>query len=163
PPDARLPRVALALILLAAAFASWHAARLGTPMTYSSDSPDHVGTIRRMLAEGDPFPLDAFFRDAGRLGADPRKGLWHPEVALITRLSGLDPFDVWLLLPALIAPLYVLTMAGLGRLISGAPGAVIAAWALPLTYGGSLGTAALRETGFATKLADQLAIVALVA
>ncbi len=77
----------LLAVLLAAAFAAVHAARFGPPLGYLSDTPDHVGTLRRMLQSGDLFPADAFFRDAGRAGADPRKGLWHGIVALLAQLA----------------------------------------------------------------------------
>ncbi len=156
--ESTLGGAALAAVLLAAGLAAWHCARLGTPVTYYTDSPDHIGTIRRMLASGDAFPTDAFFRDAGALGADPRKGLWHPVVALLCRLSGVDPWPAWKMLGALIAPLFVLNAASFAWLLGGALPAAAGAWALLLTYGGSLSTVFLREAGLATKLADQLAI-----
>lgn len=155
---APLAPLALALVALAALMAAVHVGRLGTPLTYYTDSPDHIGTIRRMMASGDAFPTDAFFRDAGAHGADPRKGLWHPCVALIATLAGADPVDAWRLLGMLIAPLFVLNAAAFGRLVAGPAGAVVAAWVLFLTYGRSLGLPPLREAVFATKLADQLAL-----
>lgn len=165
-----------ALILAAAALAAWHAGLLGPPLTYYSDSPDHVGTIRRMMASGDAFPTDAFFRDAGPAGADPRKGLWHSQVGLVAGLAAVDPVVAWRLLAGALAGLFVLNAAALGALIGGggtpaprAPAgggwgsAVLAAWALLFTYGGSLAQPALREAVFATKLADQLALATTVA
>ncbi len=150
--------VALVAVLVAAALAAVHVARLGTPVTFYSDSPDHIGTIRRMMASGSAFPTDAFFRDAGPMGADPRKGLWHPIVALLCVVSGVDPWPAWRLLGAFTAPLFVLNAASFAWLLGGPRTAALGAWALLLTYGGSLSTVALREAGLATKLADQLAI-----
>ncbi|MEO5989623.1 MAG: hypothetical protein ABIU54_10410 [Candidatus Eisenbacteria bacterium] len=155
---ANLHPLAVASILVAAALAALHCARLGTPVAYFTDSPDHIGTIRRMLSSGDAFPRDAFFLDAGAGGADPRKGLWHPCVALIAYLAKVDPLPAWRLLAALIAPLFVLNAAAFAMLIGGSVAATVGAWALLLTYGGSLGTQYLREAVFATKLADQLAL-----
>lgn len=155
---ASLAGPALAAVLVAAALAAWHCARLGTPVTYYTDSPDHIGTIRRMLATGDAFPTDAFFRDAGTLGADPRKGLWHPVVALLCRVADVDPWPAWRLLGAFVAPLFVLNAASFAWLLGGGLTAAVGAWALLLTYGGSLTTVFLREAGLATKLADQLAL-----
>lgn len=160
PPLARGPVLAIAL---AAALAVLHTARLGAPLSVYSDSPDHIGTIRRMLASGDPFPRDAFFRDAGASGADPRKAFWQPQVALIARLARVDPVETWRFLPACAAPLFVLNAAALGVLLRGPAGAVATAWALLLTYGGSLGALPLREAAVATKLADQLALATAVA
>jgi hypothetical protein len=152
---ARLAMVALALAM---ATGAWHAGRLGTPLGISTDSPDHVGTIRRMLASGDAFPRDAFFKDAGAAGADPRKGLWHPQVALVARLAGVDPLAAWTLLPIVLVPLFVLNAAVFGFLLRGPPGAAVAGWAYLLTYGGSLAEQYVREAVFATKLGDQLAL-----
>ena len=156
-------RWALIAVLAAAGAAALNAAEIGTPVTYQTDSPDHVGTIRRMLETGDPFPVNAFYKDPGSAGVDPRKGLWHPQVALIARLSGTEPFDAWRALSALIAPLFALNAAALGFLIGGPLAAALAAWALVITYGGTLARGFLREAVLATKLADQLALAATVA
>lgn len=153
-----LTRAALVAVLLAALVAAVHCARLGTPVSYYTDSPDHIGTVRRMLASGDAFPTDAFFRDAGAAGADPRKGLWHPIVALIAKTAEVDPLAAWRLLAALLAPLFVLNAAAFAFELGGSAAAAVGAWALLLTYGGSLAAPYLREAVFATKLADQLAL-----
>ena len=153
----------LVLTLMAAAAACACAARLGAPLHSISDSPDHVATLRRMLEQGALFPNDAFFRDAGRAGVDPRKFLWHGEAALIARLAHVSALSAWRDLPALLTPLLVLNAAALGMLIAGGAGAAVGAWALLLTYGGSPAATPLRETVFAAKLADQLALAAAVA
>ena len=165
-PAARAPglsRAAVLAVLLAAAFAAVHAARFGPPLGYLSDTPDHVGTLRRMLQSGDLFPVDAFFRDAGRAGADPRKGLWHGIVALLARLAGLGPLATWRWLSALVAPFFVLNVAALGFLCRDSAGAALAAWVLMLTYGGGLGESPARQAVYATRVADQLALAATVA
>lgn len=150
--------LSMGFLLLACIVGALHAARLGAPLGLETDSPDHVGTIRRMVASGEPFPRDAFFRDAGEAGADPRKGLWHSGVALIAVLAKVDVIDAWRWLPALLVPLFALNAAVFGFLLRGPPGAAVAAWALVLTYGGSLAAQYLREAVFATKVGDQLAL-----
>ena len=145
-------------IALAALLAVVAVARHGPPLTYISDSPDHLGTIRRMLASGDPFPRDAFFRDAGPAGADPRKGLWHPCVALVCTIAHADPVDAWATLAAILAGLAVLTAAAFSFRLGGMLAAAAGAWAMLLGYGGGLGTQYLGEAVFATKLADVLAL-----
>lgn len=150
-------------ILLAALAAAVYCARLGTPLTFYSDSPDHIGTIRRMLETGNAFPTDAFFLDAGATGADPRKGLWHPVVAWICGAARVDPLSAWRWLSMWIAPLFVLNAAALGAMLRGPRTAALAGWALLLTYGGSLGSPYLREAVFSTKLADQCALAAVTA
>jgi hypothetical protein len=163
PPTPVWSRATLVALVAAAALGAWHAGRYGAPLGYITDSPDHIGTVRRMLASGDPFPTDAFFRDAGRAGEDPRKGLWHPQVALVSALSSTDPVVTWRWLPVALVPLFVLNMAGLGLLVAGRRGAALAAWMLLLTYGGSFANQYLREAVFSTKLGDQLMIATAVA
>ena len=151
-------RLVLAAVLAAAALALLHVALAPAPLSYSTDAPDHIGTVRRMMAEGDAFPTDAFFRGAGPSGADPRKGLWHPVVALVAIVAHADPLVAWQALAALLAALFVLNAALFGALVSGGAGMAIAAWGLLVTYGGSLMAQYLGEAAFATKLADQLAL-----
>jgi hypothetical protein len=158
-----LTRAAVAAVLLAAAFAAAHAARFGPPLGYLSDTPDHVGTLRRMLQSGELFPVDAFFRDAGRAGADPRKGLWHGIVALLAQLAGLGPLETWRWLNALIAPFFVLNIAVLGFLCRGSTGAALAALVLMLTCGGRIGHSPILQAVYATRIAEQLAVAAAVA
>jgi len=149
--------------VVAAALAAWHAGRMGTPVNYYSDSPDHIATVRRMLQTGDAFPRDAFFRDAGPGGADPRKGLWHPQVALIAALARVDPADAWLKLPGAIAPIFVLNAALFGWLSAATTGAVVFAWVQLIVLAGSLNWFPLRKAGFPTFLGDQLALATAVA
>ena len=158
-----LGRVSRWAILAAAGLSALFVLRVGPIETYVSDAPDHIGTVRRMLGSGDAFPKDAFFRDAGPGGADPRKGLWHPQIALLCRSADLDPLEAWNGLPPLIAPLTVLGAAALGLLISGSPGAAVAAWALLLVYGGSTAANPLRQMGYSSRLVDPLALAAVVA
>jgi hypothetical protein len=156
----RIGRVACAAIVLATAVAALYVGRLGPVAIHMSDGPDHVGTIRRIMVSGDAFPEDAFFRGAGPAGVDPRKGVWHPQIAVIGRLAGVDVLDAWRWLPALVAPLFVLNVAVLGLLAGGGAGAAVAAWALLLTYGGTLAETPLRQAVFSSRLADQLALAA---
>ncbi|HEY2955040.1 MAG TPA: hypothetical protein VGK89_07315 [Candidatus Eisenbacteria bacterium] len=162
-PSPGLGRAALVAIGLALAVASLHVARVGPMISYFSDAPDHIGTVRRILSTGLPFPHDAYFRDAGPAGADPRKGLWHSQVAVLSRLAGLDPLETWSALPVLVAPLVVLDAAALGLLVGGAPGAAVAAWALLLVHGGSTAANVLRQSVYPSRLVDPLALGAVVA
>jgi len=152
----RLRGAALAIVLLAAALAALHAGRTGTPVSYESDSPDHIGTIRRMIATGQAFPNDAFFRDAGPAGADPRKGLWHPQVAMIAMLAHVDPAATWIQLSAVIAPFFILNLAFLGWLARGGSGAAVFAVVQLVVLVGASHWWPLRKAVFATFLADQL-------
>ena len=158
-----LGRSATLAVLAAALLAAAHVARDGPPVSYLSDSPDHIGTIRRMLASHDAFPADAFFKDPGPTGADPRKGLWHPGVALVCALARVEPLPAWRGLSVLLAPLFVLNAAAFAFRFGGGLGAAVGGWTLLLTYGGGLSTSYLSEAVFATKLADQLALATITA
>jgi hypothetical protein len=153
-------RIAVFLIVLAAACAALYVGRLGALVVHQSDSPDHIGTIRRITASGDAFPQDAFFRGAGPDGVDPRKGAWHPQVAMLSRLARVDPYDAWRWLPALVAPMFVLNVAVLGLLAGRGAGAAIAAWMFLLTYGGTLAQTPLRQSVYSARLGEQLALAA---
>lgn len=161
-PERQLPigRVAAIATLVAAAagfsYVGWH----GAVDTLASDSPDHIGTIRRIMISGDAFPRDAFFRDAGVAGVDPRKGVWHPQVAVVARLASVDPHLTWRWLAVMLAPLFVLNIAALGLLAGGSPGMAIAAWMTLLTLGGTLEQSLLREAVYSSRVANQLAFAA---
>ena len=159
----RLGGLALLAVIAAATLASLHAGRIGAPVSYFSDSPDHIGTVRRMLQSGDAFPTDAFFKGAGPEGADPRKGLWHPQVALIAGLARVDPADAWLELPAVIAPFFIFNLAQLGWQSAGAAGAALFAWVQLLVLAGSVHWFPLCKAVFSTFLADQLCLATAIA
>lgn len=161
--EPRLSGAALAVVLLAAALASLHAGQSGAPVSYESDSPDHIGTIRRMVETGQAFPNDAFFRDAGPEGADPRKALWHPQVAMIAMLAHVDPAAAWIQLPAVIAPFFLLNLAFLGWLARGGAGAAVFAAVQLVVLVGASHWWPLRKAAFATFLADQLTTAAVFA
>jgi hypothetical protein len=158
--EARWSRWSRLALVVAVGLAVLHGARLGTPAGYYTDSPDHIGTIRRMMASGDMFPQDAFFADAGQQGADPRKGLWHPQVALVCLAARADPYDGWVGLATWLGPVLLLNMAALGFLAGGAGVAALAAWVLLFTLGGSLAEQYFREAVYATRMGDSLALAA---
>lgn len=153
---------ALAVVLVAAVLAGVHAGMLGTPVTYYGDSPDHIGTVRRIVETGNPFPADAFFRDAGALGTDPRKGWWHALVGAVARLAQVDAAATWIGLSAWIAPLFVLNAAALGWVAWGPAGAAVTAAMLFVLWAGNLQWFPLRKAVFGTFLADQMALAAVV-
>lgn len=163
PPEPRLRGAALAVVLLAAFLASLHAGQSGAPVSYQSDSPDHIGTIRRIVETGQAFPNDAFFRDAGAEGADPRKALWHPQVAMIAMLAHVDPAAAWIQLPAVIAPFFLLNLAFLGWIARGGAGAAVFAVVQLVVLVGASHWWPLRKSVFATFLADQLTTAAVFA
>ncbi|NNF08377.1 MAG: hypothetical protein HKN21_16570 [Candidatus Eisenbacteria bacterium] len=111
----------------------------GAAFRFTADGPDHVGMLREILASGKFLPTEAFFLEAGNLGADSRKGLLHPLWASWAKGLGFDPLKFWLILPGLTAPLgflggyLFLRGLSLGRAFALAGGALIT-----LTWNGGL-------------------------
>jgi hypothetical protein len=159
-PVSALPAWIVAVLAMGAA-ALWTAVT-GAPLAIDNDSYDHIASIGRMAESGVVFPLDAYYADAGVAGADPRKGLYHVVLALLVRATQLDPVVVWKLSSALLAPLLVLVAYVLTRRVaqSRAAGAVAAVLML-LVYGGGIGTLALREAPYSTRVADALSMLAI--
>ncbi len=154
---------ALALVAVAVLLVAWHVGSTGTQVSYYSDSPDHIATVRRIAESGVPFPTDAFFADAGAEGGDPRKGWWHAEVAHVARLARVDATDAWVGLSAWIAPFFVLNAAALGWLAAGPKGAAVNAIVFALFWIGNLTWVPFRKAVFGTFLTDQIALAAAIA
>lgn len=152
PGPAFLTRVAgyLSLGILAAA-----GLRGGATMRFTGDGPDHVGTIREILTSGSYFPTEAFHIGAGILGADPRKGLLHPVYAALCTLSGLDPVDLWMLLPIVTAPfLFAGGYLFLRGLRVRPAWSVAGAWILLLTWNHGLGSGLLSYSCFPNQVGE---------
>jgi hypothetical protein len=152
PGPALLTRIAayLSLGVLAAA-----GLRGGATMRFTGDGPDHVGTIREILASGSYFPTEAFHIGAGILGADPRKGLLHPVYAALCTLSGLDPVDLWMLLPIVTAPfLFACGYLFLRGLHVRPAWSVVGAWVLLLTWNRGIGGGLLSYSSFPNQVGE---------
>ncbi|MGH7726801.1 MAG: hypothetical protein ACREOU_15350, partial [Candidatus Eiseniibacteriota bacterium] len=162
-PDPRglLPWVLLAAwaLLMAAVFGT-----LGAPLMSNTDSPDHIATLRRMIDTREVFPLDAFFVDTGLFGADPRKGLYHAWVAIVSRASHVDPVATWQILPLVLIPTFVIAIyASTYALTESRMTGVMAAVLFPLLYGGGPGGTELREAVYSTRVGEVVALLAVAA
>jgi hypothetical protein len=84
---------------------------LGQPpfLDYRQDSLDHIGYVRHIGSENSLTPGGVLAppedADARAVKEDPRKGTFHPVVALAARMSAVDPIDAWRTLPAVFFPL----------------------------------------------------------
>jgi len=76
----------------------------GAPLAVSTDALAHVTAIRRSFEGGGILPTDIFYRGGDGTGWDPRMGLLHPLHALTCRLAGVDPLQLWRVLPAVFLP-----------------------------------------------------------
>lgn len=68
-----------------------------------TDAPDHISFIRRSLDGGALLPHDSFHREGDGTVLDPRKGLWHPVVALWAWQADAAPEVLWQALPGVLA------------------------------------------------------------
>ena len=126
--------------------------RSGAPRVRARIAPAHARQLLLRLARphrhdpahdggGRRVPGGRLLPRRGARRADPRKGLWHPAIATIATLAHADPLDAWWTLAALLAALFVLNAAAFAFLVGGSSAAAVGAWALVLTYGGSLAVA----------------------
>jgi len=68
-----------------------------------SDALDHISYVRRGIDSGKLFPGDSFHREGDGVGFDPRKGIWHPMMALWAFQGDTSVVALWRVLPAFIA------------------------------------------------------------
>ncbi len=105
---------AFAILLAVTAFLALAA---GSPLSLRLDGVDHVGAARLAGSVTPGFPAHAYHEHLGLAGSDPHRSLAHGLVDLLSRMSQLPHHRVWDLLPAVLAPLLLLSVYGLGRVL----------------------------------------------
>jgi hypothetical protein len=142
---------AMALVLLAA----------GGPLSIISDAYGHLIAIRRSLLGDAILPADIFYRGGDGTGWDPRNGFLHPLHAFACRLGGIDPVNLWRVLPAVFAPGVLFAVSRFLRAWTG-PGrrgdVALLAWVL---VGSGSGFLWLLRTGYPNHVAYPLSFLAL--
>ena len=142
---------AMVLILLAA----------GGPLGISSDTFSHLAAIRRSLLGNAILPTDIFYRGGDGIGWDPRNGFLHPLHAFVCRLAGVDPLNLWRVLPAVFAPGLLLAVSRFLRAWTG-PGRrgdlALLVWVL---VGSGSGFLWLLRAGYPNHVAYPLSFLAL--
>ncbi|MCX5752610.1 MAG: hypothetical protein NTW97_03055 [Candidatus Krumholzibacteria bacterium] len=145
------------LLLCAAALMLYR----GGMSLWSSDTYDHVGTIREIVEKREIMPGDAFYGGEQRLGPDPRKGLLHTCFAMISIITGIEPFQIWLWLPVFLLPILLCGyMAFTGALFKSRKIALLSSVLFVLCFGG-LDRSNLRMVGFPLFAAFQFYLIAL--
>ncbi len=94
---------AFALALLAAA-----GGVIERPWFGQADTFYHLAAVRSLLVTGRPMVTDPFYRLA-TLPLDPTTGVWHTELAVICRVTGLDVMWLW---PGAVAAGAAMTVLG---------------------------------------------------
>ncbi|MBU8923157.1 MAG: hypothetical protein KOO63_15165 [Bacteroidales bacterium] len=74
----------------------------------ATDAPDHLSYIGRSVETGRIFPSDSFFKSGDGGTFDPRKGMWHPVMALWAFLADTSPLFLWRMLPSFLSLFYLL-------------------------------------------------------
>jgi len=69
----------------------------------STDAPDHISFIGRSISSDTILPSDSFYREGDGTGFDPRKGMWHPVLALWTFQACSTPDYLWSMVPSFFA------------------------------------------------------------
>jgi hypothetical protein len=146
-------------VLLAAVF-TLVVAR-GAVFSWQTDSLDHVGTIREIGETDKIFPTNSFYAGEEGLGADPRKGLFHTAVAIVSIASGLEPYKVWIWLPGLLLPLLLLGFFVFCRELFDSNKTALVASVLFVLCIEALGRYVLRAAGYPAQVAWLLYLVAL--
>ncbi len=133
----------------------------GAVITYSSDILDHIGTIREIVEKRQIFPTNSFYAGEDGLGADPRKGLYHISLALLSIITNIEPYKIWIFLPALILPVLLCSYFAFAReLFRNNKIALIALILFLLCYGG-IGAEVKRAVGYPSRVAFQIYLTAL--
>jgi len=98
------------LVLLLAALCAGLALYGGGWLSHKADGFYHLAAIRRQIDTGTPLPQGLFYVYEEPLrGLNPTAGTWHLVLALFSLWSQIDMTWIWQYLPALIAPLLVLS------------------------------------------------------
>ncbi|HSG27431.1 MAG TPA: hypothetical protein VLA34_03050, partial [Candidatus Krumholzibacterium sp.] len=117
-----------------------------------TDAPDHISYVARSIETGRLFPGDSFFRDGDGGGFDPRKGTWHPVLALWAYQADTDAAFLWQVLPAFLVFFYLVAFWVFAReLLQSVPLALISSIFLLLLYRGG-GLEWLTKTGYSKNL-----------
>jgi len=145
------------LLLCAAALMLYR----GGISVWSSDAYDHVGTIREIVEKREILPGDGFYGGEQRLGPDPRKGLFHTCLAMISIITRIEPFQIWLWLPVFLLPILLCGyIAFTGSLFKSRNIALMSSVLFIICFGG-LDRSNLRMVGYPLFAAFQFYLIAL--
>lgn len=83
------------------------------------DSLDHLSYVRQILLDDSIQPTSVLYHGDDGIGVDPRKGFFHPLIAVVCRAAGVDPVTAWFWLPTMLGPLVGLMFFLFARRITG--------------------------------------------
>jgi len=116
----------------------------------------HIGFVRGIIAENTLAPDDLLappiYAVDGPGKTDPRVGAFHPVLAAVARLSGLEPLEVWRWLPVAAAPMAFLGFAAFAVALLPGAGYVAFALTLFLMFQGGIGREFFGTIGYGQHL-----------
>ncbi len=125
------PALLVALIVIVGALIL----RTGDPLTYTSDSPDHIAYIRTIATTHQVFPDRFYYPESGVLTRDIRKGMIHALWGAIDSLTGSpDVAAVWPLISLIGSVFLVVSLYCAGLALFGSAAIGLAASALFVLY-----------------------------
>jgi hypothetical protein len=109
--------------------------RTGDPLTYTSDSPDHIAYIRTISTTHQVFPDRFYYAESGVLTRDIRKGMIHALWGAINALTGSpDVAAIWPLISIIGSIFLVVSLYCAGLVLFGSAALGLAAAALFVLY-----------------------------
>ena len=91
-----------------AIFCSLLAFWTGPWLSHTADSFMHMAAVRRLINTGQVLNTGVYFAWESP-GLVPQTGTWNLALALLSSFSGMDITRIWLYLPALLTPVYILS------------------------------------------------------
>jgi hypothetical protein len=96
------------IIISFAIFCSLLALWTGPWLSHTADSFMHMAAVRRLINTGRVLNSGLYYVQEPS-GLDPGTGTWNLALALLSIFSGMDITRIWLYLPALLTPVYILS------------------------------------------------------
>jgi hypothetical protein len=124
--------------------------------SWDSDALDHLSYVRRGLDSGALFPGDSFYRGGDGVGFDPRKGIWHPMLALWAYQGDTQVELLWRMLPSFIAFFALASFLLFAVTVTGRPLVAPIALLLLLFFYRGEGVGWLTRAGFSRNMAQVL-------
>ncbi|MCD6380169.1 hypothetical protein J7M07_06970, partial [bacterium] len=133
-PNLKSGKLFLLIILFALCFTLFFGSG---DVSINGDSLDHLSFIRRALDSGNILPGDSFYIDGDGHFFDPRKGIWHSAVALLTYQADVTPVYIWKMLPSFLSFFVIASFLFFAvELLSSFPLAIFAGFILLLFFRG---------------------------
>jgi hypothetical protein len=96
------------IIISFAIFCSLLALWTGPWLSHTADSFMHMAAVRRLINTRQVLNRGLYYVQEPS-GLDPGTGTWNLALALLSIFSGMDITRIWLYLPALLTPIYILS------------------------------------------------------